>query len=321
MEIKQCIMTNSLCYKQAGRVPQHFGIVVHSTGVNQPRISRYVQPSDNDPNKDAIIADIGKNPYNNDWNHPPKNPTAADRKGVHCFIGNNSAGEVVCYQVLPWDNIAWGVYKGDKGSYNDNPPYFQFEICEDGLTNEKYFNDCMTVAQMLCAYLCNNFEISVENIVSHYESWEQGYGNKHVDPNNWLSKFGKDMNWFREGVRKIMGQTVNPGDIGRVKEGAHVYDKNGKDLDYEFSAWVYRSDVIVGEVANGCAHFSTDLSLKSYTGWTAVENIIIGEKPKEEEKEKNEYREKYEKLLDDYKAVCNERNALAEKIDKIKAIL
>ena len=60
MEIKQCIMTNSLCYKQAGRVPEHFGIVVHSTGVNQPRISRYVQPSDNDPNRDEIIADIEK---------------------------------------------------------------------------------------------------------------------------------------------------------------------------------------------------------------------------------------------------------------------
>lgn len=285
MEIKQCIMTNSLCYKQAGRVPQHFGIVVHSTGVNNPWIARYVQPSDDDPNKDAIIADIGKNPNNNDWNHPPKNPTAKDRKGVHCFIGNNAAGEVECYQVLPWDNIAWGVWKGKNGSFNDDPPYFQFEICEDGLANEEYFNDCMTTAQMLCAYLCSFFEIPVENIVSHYEAWEQGYGNNHGDINHWLSKFGKDMDWFREEVKKIMGQTIKPGDIGRVKEGAHVYDRNGNDLDYEFSAWVYNSEVMVGEISNGCAHFSTDFTLKSYTGWTAVENIIIGEPAPEPEPE------------------------------------
>lgn len=68
---------------------------------------------------------------------------------------------------------------------------------------------------------------------------------------------------------------LKPGDIGRVRQGAHVYDKNGKDLGYEFSPWVYNSDVIVGEIKNGCAHFSTDLTLKAYTGWTACENILV----------------------------------------------
>lgn len=231
MDIKQCIMTNSLCYKQAGNVPQHFGIVVHSTGVNQPRISRYVQPSDDDPNKDVIIADIGKNPYHNDWNHPPANPTAADRKGVHCFIGQNAAGQVVCYQVLPWDNIAWGVWKGPNGSYNDNPPYFQFEICEDGLKDEAYFDNCMATAQALCAYLCQNFGIPVDKIVSHYESWEQGYGNQHVDPNNWMQKFGKDMDWFRNEVRKLLNQSFSPGDKVKL-----LSDTNVKGV--KLAAWV-----------------------------------------------------------------------------------
>ena len=74
-------------------------------------------------------------------------------------------------------------------------------------------------------------------------------------------------------------EPLKPGDIGTVKQGAHVYDKNGNDLGYEFSAWVYNSEVIVGEIANGCAHFSTDLTLKAYTGWTACENIIVANPP------------------------------------------
>lgn len=123
------------------------------------------------------------------------------------------------------------------------------------------------------------------NLDIHFESWEQGYGNKHVDPSNWMSKFGKDMDWFRKEVQKLMDNTINVGDIGRLKKGAHVYDKNGKDLKREFSAWVYDTDIIVGEIANGCAHFSTDLTLKAYTGWTALENIIVGEPKPEPEPE------------------------------------
>ena len=221
-------MTNSTCYNESGTVEKHYGIVVHSTGVNQPRIARYVQPSDDDPAYDTIVSDIGRNPYKNDWNHTNV------RKGVHCFIGNNAAGKVVCYQVLPWEQIAWGVWKGDNGSFNDNPPYFQFEICEDGLTDEKYFQDCMTTAQELCAYLCRTFEIPVDKIVSHYEAWEQGYGNKHYDPHNWMSKFGKDMNWFRNEVIKLLNTTptiFNKGDKVKLLSDKNI---NGVQL----ASWV-----------------------------------------------------------------------------------
>jgi len=70
---------------------------------------------------------------------------------------------------------------------------------------------------------------------------------------------------------------LKPGDIGRVVQGAHVYNSQGKDLGYTFNSWVYNADVIVGEIQNGVAHFSTDMSLKTYTGWTAVENIIVNQ--------------------------------------------
>ena len=225
MKINQCIMTNSTCYLDAGRVDKHYGIVVHSTGVNQTAVARYVQPSEDDEHYDEIIAELGKNKYGNDWNHNKV------YKGVHFFIGKNAKGEVSVWQVLPYENIAWGVAKGSVGSFNDNPPYFQFEMCEDGLDNEEYFNEVMKAAQELCAYLCTKYGFDPQaKIVSHYEAWQQGYGNQHVDPNNWLSKFGKDMNWFRDEVEKIMNtgtECFNRGDKVKLLSD---YNINGVKL-------------------------------------------------------------------------------------------
>ena len=56
MEIKQCYLTKNDCYKQ-GKTMVPKGIVVHSTGANNPYIKRYVQPDN---------GIIGKNQYNND---------------------------------------------------------------------------------------------------------------------------------------------------------------------------------------------------------------------------------------------------------------
>lgn len=54
---------------------------------------------------------------------------------------------------------------GKKGSYNDYA--IQFEICEDALTDEKYFNEAFALAAELCAYLCKTYGIAVDGIVSH----------------------------------------------------------------------------------------------------------------------------------------------------------
>lgn len=258
MKINECIMTQSTCYNEAGRVPEHFGIVVHSTGVNNPWVSRYVQPSEGDPNRVAIINELGTNIYGNDWNHTDVNA------GVHAFIGKKADGAVSVWQVLPWTNVAWGVWRGklykadspcyanekrtkfvcytkednllpdsvyntlaEKGvapwvyngqkvwidslglaSFNNDPPYYQFEICEDSLTDEKYFYDCMDSAQELCAYLCEKFNLPVDKVVSHKESFDLGYGSAHGDPDHWLKRFGKDMNWFRKKVAEKMGKTT-----------------------------------------------------------------------------------------------------------------
>lgn len=188
MEIVQYYMTENPCY-QAGRKIKPSGIVVHSTGANNPYIKRYVNPDD---------GVLGKNQYNNHWNKQ----TAT--KCVHAFIGKVADGSLKVYQTLPWNHRCWGVGSGSKGSYNST--HIQFEICEDGLTNETYYSEAFSLAKELCAFLCAEYGISPDNIVGHYEAAQAGYGSNHGDPRNWQQKFGGSMNQFRADVKTMLGQ-------------------------------------------------------------------------------------------------------------------
>lgn len=201
-------MTNSNCYKKGldknstsywEKHKNKVGIVVHSTGANNTTIKRYVQPSEDDPKRDEIIADIGKNAYGNDWNHSSR------QAGVHAFIGTNAKGVIETYEVLPYEFASWGVGRGKKGSYNYAPTaHIQFEICEDNLKSADYFNKAFKEAIEYCAYLCKKFGWDANVICSHKESVDRGYGEGHGDPDHWLKKFGKNMNWFREEVQKML---------------------------------------------------------------------------------------------------------------------
>lgn len=188
MEITQYYQTENPCYK-AGKKITPSGIVVHSTGANNPYIKRYVGADD---------GILGKNQYGNHWNK------ANATKCVHAFIGKVADGSVMVYQTLPWDYRCWGVGSGKKGSHNST--HIQFEICEDGLTNEAYYNEAFRVAKELCAYLCKEYGISVDNVIGHYESAAMGYASNHGDPRNWQKKFGDSMDKFRADVRAMLGQ-------------------------------------------------------------------------------------------------------------------
>lgn len=188
MDVTQYYQTKNPCYK-AGRKITPSGIVVHSTGANNPNLKRYVGPDD---------GILGKNRYNNHWNNED-----AD-KCMHAFIGKVEDGSVRIYQTLPWDHRCWGVGSGKKGSYNAS--HIQFEICEDNLTNEEYYKEAFTLAKQLCAYLCEKYGIDTENIVGHYEAAEAGYGSNHADPRNWQKKFGDSMDQFRADVKALLGK-------------------------------------------------------------------------------------------------------------------
>lgn len=189
LEIRKCILVNNDCYKKGVKIKPN-GIVVHSTGANNKKVSRYVQPDD---------GVIGTNKYNNHWNQ------GGIKKCVHAFIGVDKNGEICIVQTLPWDYKCWGVGSGTKGSYNNS--YIQFEICEDALADKAYFDKAFEAAAELCAYFIKLYpDITIDNVVSHHESYLRGYGGNHSDCDHWLRKFGKDMNWFRSQVAAKVGK-------------------------------------------------------------------------------------------------------------------
>lgn len=188
MDIITAYATKNNCYKKAQKMTPK-GIVVHSTGANNPNLKRYVDAPD----------EVGVNQYGNHWN----NPVSVMKRSVcvHSFIGYDKNKKVRVANILPYNYCCWGVGSGSKGSYNYNPAYIQFEMCEDGLTDKTYFTAVRDVAIEYCAYLCKEFNLPVENIVSHKEAHALGYGSNHGDPDNWWSKHGYTMDMFRAAVK------------------------------------------------------------------------------------------------------------------------
>lgn len=186
MNLNKLIFTENACYK-AGRKIKVKGIMVHSTGANNPWLKRYVGPDD---------GKLGKNQYNNHWNtyHPGGREVC-----VHGFIGKLADGSIATYQTLPWDHRGW--HAG--GSANDT--HIGFEICEDGLSDKTYFNKVYKEAVELCAYLCKQYGLTEQNIICHSEGYKKGIASNHGDVMHWFPKHGKSMDTFRADVKALLG--------------------------------------------------------------------------------------------------------------------
>ena len=175
---------NNGAFKAARPMPtgSPAGIIIHSTGANNPNLKRYV-------NAPEIC---GENPYRNYFDRPDSNVCP------HAVIGKDKNGEVKAAKLLPWNVCCWGCGSGSKGSYNYAPAYIQIEIAEDALNDRAYFEDAFGLAADLCKRLMKNYPtIKPENIISHKEACARGYASNHGDPEHWLARFGKNMDWFR----------------------------------------------------------------------------------------------------------------------------
>ena len=221
-----CMMTQSTCYKGTSKMNVK-GVLWHSTGANNPTLKRYVQPDDNAKNRDELIAIIGKNAYNNDWNHISR------QAGLNCWIGKLADGSVTTIQTMPWDYKPWGCGSGKNGSCNNG--WIQFEICEDGLTDPNYFKLAYEEACQITAYLCAMYDIDplgtvdyngvkVPTILCHYDSYKLGLGSNHGDIDHWFPKHGKSMATARADVAALM-QDSNLGSITPPAEEKPAEDK------------------------------------------------------------------------------------------------
>ena len=184
MTLYQQILTQNDCYK-AGRTIVPKGVMVHSTGANNPRVARYV------PGNDIL----GWNTGNNDWDRPGLT------KCVHAFLGKIADGSIATVQTLPWNHRGWHAV----GAANNT--HIGFEICEDGLTDASYFNAVYREAVELTAWLCKEYALDPLAdgvVICHSEGYRRGVASNHADVLHWFPIHGKSMDDFRADVAALI---------------------------------------------------------------------------------------------------------------------
>ena len=123
MRLRQQLLVKNECYI-TGKTIRPKGVMVHSTGANNPRVARYVPGDD----------EIGRNTGGNHWNQLRP---GGRQVCVHAFVGKFADGQAGVVQTLPWTMRGWHSGSGKKGSAQNT--HIGFEICEDGLDDPGYF--------------------------------------------------------------------------------------------------------------------------------------------------------------------------------------
>ncbi|NMB33712.1 MAG: amidase [Clostridium sp.] len=210
MNLRKLILTNNECYK-SGKTITPKGIMLHSTGANNPYLKRYIGPDD---------GLLGKNQYNNHWNQDKPD---GRQVCVHAFIGKLEDGSIATYQTLPWNHRGW--HAGGKA----NDTHIGFEICEDNLMDATYFNKVYSEAVELCVYLCKEYNLKEKNVICHSEGHKHGIASNHADVMHWFPKQKKSMDTFRADVKALLNPVPIPkpaGKLYRVQVGAYSVKAN-----------------------------------------------------------------------------------------------
>lgn len=213
MNLLSCILTENDCYK-AKKTINPKGVMVHSTGANNPLLRRYVQPVASTPDKEDLLWELGVNRNGNDWNRSGTNAC------VHAFVGKLDDGTVAAVQTLPWSHRGWHAGTGTSGR-SANDTHISFEICEDGLTDPVYFAQVYQSAVELTAMLCKEYgldPLADGVVICHQDGYRRGIASNHGDVYNWFPKHGKTMDDFRADVVRAM------------KEDDMEYYKNLEDV-------------------------------------------------------------------------------------------
>lgn len=185
MKLHTKIAYKNKCYGEGAKM-RPTGIMIHSTGCNNPNLKRYVGPND---------GILGENKYKNYWNNAYPGGKAIC---CHAFIGKTALGDIRTYKILPWEMKGWHC------GGNANKTHIGIEICEDDTKNKEYMETTYKEAVELCSYLCRKYDIKPQNIISHKEGNAKGLASNHGDPEHWWSKYNYTMTDFRNDVTKEM---------------------------------------------------------------------------------------------------------------------
>ena len=304
MNLIKCYQTHSTWYKGARAGSKPVGVLWHDTAAGNPSIKRYVQPYETDTNYNEMIALLGKNKYNNDWNH------IEHEAGLNAWIGLLADGSMATVQAGEWDKHPWGCGGGNKGSCNGyikkdgkttwtNEHWIQFEICDDGYKDEAYFKRAYKEACEFTAYICELYGIdpngtvtyngvTVPTILCHADSYKLGLGGNHGDIYSWFKKFGYDMTNVRKDVAALMGKsttqpepvvTFNKGDTVKLKAGVTTYYDGTK-----MASWVPKSTLYVRDFKDNNRIVISTLKEGAITGTVFATDLVLVEPAKKEDK-------------------------------------
>lgn len=143
------------------------------------------------------------------WNRSYENGEMRREVCVHAFLDDKGV-----HQYLPWNHRGW--HAG--GAANNT--HIGFEICEpEGIIysndhsqiisidvegTKEYFEKAYNNAVKLCVMLCKQFNLTEKDIICHCEGHDLGIASDHGDVMHWWKFYGKDMDTFREDVRKAL---------------------------------------------------------------------------------------------------------------------
>lgn len=235
MNLKQCMLTKNDCYKANANLQDSryaifrergpLGVMVHSTGANNPNLRRYVQPDD---------GILGYNANGNSWNR------SGVEACVHAFIGLDKNGKVATYQTLPWN------YRGWHCGRDANNTHVAFEICEDDLMDRTYFEAVYKEAVDLTAHICELFDLDPMDegvVISHAEGAKLGIASNHSDVGHWWSIHGVTMDDFRADVAETI-KNYNENQ-NQKPEDENMTEKQTREIAKE------EANAVVNKLMNG----------------------------------------------------------------------
>lgn len=234
---RQFLTRNDCC--AAGRTITPQGVMVHSTGANNPKVSRYV------PGDEVL----GVNRNGNHWDRPGVD------KCVHAFVGKIADGSVAAVQTLPWDRRGWHAGTGTSGR-SANDTHIAFEICEDGLDDPDYFAAVYQAAAELTALLCRRYgldPLADGVVICHQEGYRRGVASNHADVLHWFPKFGKTMDDFRADVAQEMEGTVTQEQFNAMMDAylQQLAAKGPNSWSQDARAWAESRGMISGDGSGG----------------------------------------------------------------------
>lgn len=202
------------------------GVMIHSTGADNPNLKRYVQPVSSTLDRAELLEQLGINANSNHWNqtrvyvYTDGTRTVGTRNYsktlqqtlyepcVHGFIGKLADGSVAAVQTLPWNHRGWHCGVGTSGK-SANDTHIAFEICEDALTDPAYFKQVYQTAVELTAMLCREYGLDPQAdgvVICHQEGYRRGIASNHGDVLHWFPRHGKSMDDFRTDVAWELGR-------------------------------------------------------------------------------------------------------------------